>query len=140
MAQAGRRPTPDKLRLVEGGHRATRHGPVSEAEANLARQGAAFGNAVMPDSFKDKPEAAEAWRRYIAPAWWLDATREVTAIAFCELWAEFRDDPKAFTASKHGQLRAYTSELGLTDERQRFGVGRDKTGDEFFDGPDTPAA
>lgn len=133
MAQAGRKPTSSQLRVVEGAHRTTRHGKVSEAEEEIAKVRATFGGVTMPESFKDKPEAAEAWRKYIAPAWWLDASREVTAIAFCELWQEFRDDPKAFTASKHGQLRAYTSELGLTDERQRFGVGRDKTGDPFFD-------
>jgi hypothetical protein len=29
------------------------------------------------------------WDRYTKPAWWLDASREGLAIAFCELWAGF---------------------------------------------------
>jgi hypothetical protein len=45
--------------------------------------------------------------------------REPAAIAFCELWQEFRFAPTSFPASKHGQMRAYMSELGLTDERNR---------------------
>ena len=58
--------------------------------------------------------------------------REPAAIAFCELWAEFTDRPAAFPAAKHSQLRAYMSELGLTDERNRPPSERD-AGDEFFD-------
>jgi hypothetical protein len=66
-----------------------------------------------------KGEGAKAWKRYIEPAAWLDAAREPAAIAFCELWQEFRFAPTSFPASKHGQMRAYMSELGLTDERNR---------------------
>ena len=40
--------------------------------------------------------------------------REPAAIAFCELWQEFRKAPVSFQASKHAQMRAYMSELGLT--------------------------
>jgi hypothetical protein len=72
----------------------------------------------MPTGFKG--EAAKAWKRYIASAGWLDSTREAAAIAFCELWQEFRFAPTSFPASKHGQMRAYMSELGLTDERNRI--------------------
>ena len=40
--------------------------------------------------------------------------------------------PTAFPAAKHGQMRAYMSELGLTDERKRMDdEPEDK--DEFFD-------
>jgi hypothetical protein len=42
--------------------------------------------------------AKEAWEKYIKPAFWLDATREPAAIAFCELWQEFR-----LTAPASGQ-------------------------------------
>ena len=72
-----------------------------------------------------------AWKKYIEPAGWLDASREPAAIAFCELWQEFRFAPTSFPASKHGQLRAYMSELGLTDERNRS--ESDDPTDEFFD-------
>jgi hypothetical protein len=50
------------------------------------------------------------------------------------LWAEFRTSPIRFPASKHGQLRAYMSELGLSDERNRGdGDGSQKPKDDFFD-------
>jgi hypothetical protein len=42
-----------------------------------------------------------------------------------------RESPSRFPASKHGQMRAYMSELGLTDERNRNDDGKQK--DEFFD-------
>jgi hypothetical protein len=64
------------------------------------------------------------------PAGW--TPREGAAIAFCELWQEFRDGPRMFPAAKHGQLRAYMSELGLTDERNRAGDGKEKPTDPFF--------
>jgi hypothetical protein len=64
---------------------------------------------------------------------WLDASREPAAIAFCELWQEFTFAPTAFPAAKHGQLRAYMSELGLTDERNRVLDEGKKDKNEFFD-------
>jgi len=88
-----------------------------------------FGKPVRPKHFRG--EASAAWKRYIEPAGWLDASREPAAIAFCELWQEFRFAPTSFPASKHGQLRAYMSELGLTDERNR--MEQDEPTDEFFD-------
>jgi hypothetical protein len=48
------------------------------------------------------------------------------------LWAEFRFSRSGFPASKHGQLRAYMSELGLTDERNRGEQPKEEK-DEFFD-------
>ena len=51
---------------------------------------------------------------------------------FCELWAEFRRAPDTFPVGKHGQMRGYLSDLGLTDERNRGGV-EDEVEDEFFD-------
>jgi hypothetical protein len=40
--------------------------------------------------------------------------------------------PRMFQAAKHGQMRAYMSELGLTDERNRGNEQGDEK-DEFFD-------
>jgi hypothetical protein len=80
-----------------------------------------------------KGHSLDAWKRYIDPASWLDASREPAAIAFCELWQEFRHGPTSFPAAKHGQLRAYMSELGLTDERNRVLDESKKEKDEFFD-------
>jgi hypothetical protein len=74
----------------------------------------------------------EAWKRYIAPAYWLDASREPSAIAFCELWQEMRLAPTAFQAAKHSQLRGYMSDLGLTDLRKRPTVKHQER-DEHFD-------
>lgn len=81
-----------------------------------------------------KGPALEAWKRWIAPASWLDASREASAVAFCELWQEFRHGPTSFPAAKHGQMRAYMSELGLTDERNRvIDESKTKEKDEHFD-------
>ena len=115
MATRGAKPKAVKLRLVDGTHRNSRHG-----------DGQAAREAV---------EAAAAWKKFIEPAGWLDGSREPAAIAFCELWKEFMFNPTGFPASKHGQMRAYMSELGLTDERNRGDHGSKKEEDEFF-GPE----
>jgi hypothetical protein len=130
MASRGARPKPAHLRIVDGTHRTTRHGDQKAAVAAVEAAVAAFGKLERPKCLKG--EAMAAWKNYIAPASWLDGSREAAAIAFCELWAEFRRMPAMFPASKHGQMRAYMSELGLTDERNRAGDD-DKPADEFFD-------
>lgn len=125
----GRKPKPTHLRLVEGTHRADRHGgPDKLKEAGVVA--GAFGPLKRPTYLKHF--AKEAWLRYIEPAGWLDASREPCAIAFCELWAEMRSAPARFQAAKHAQLRAYMGDLGLTDERKRV-VDQTAERDEFFD-------
>ncbi len=130
MAARGAKPKPPRLRLVDGTHRTARHGSAADAVKAAETTVDDFGKPTMPAGMKG--EAAKAWRRYIDPAGWLDATREAAAIAFCELWQEFRFAPTSFPASKHGQMRAYMSELGLTDERNRVADGKEKPTDEFF--------
>ena len=119
MASRGARPKPAALRLVDGTHRTTRHGDADKvrevAEAGEAR----FGKLRKPAGMRG--EALKAWRDFIEPAWWLDGSKGMAAIALCELWQEFRFTGTAFPASKHGQMRAYMAELGLTDERNRTG-------------------
>lgn len=122
----GRKPKPAHLRLVDGTHRSDRHGDAGK----LGNAAAAFGPLRMPPYFKRQARAA--WQRYIAPASWLDASREPAAIAFCELWQELRLAPASFQAAKHSQLRAYMADLGLTDERNRQAEAS-KEADEFFD-------
>jgi hypothetical protein len=130
MASRGAKPKPAHLRIVDGTHRPTRHGPEAKAREAVENADRSFGSIEMPKGFKG--EQAKAWKRYIVPASWLDGSREAAAIAFCELWAEFRFNPTGFPAAKHGQMRAYMSELGLTDERNR--IKDDDSGkDEFFD-------
>ena len=129
MATRGAKPKPPKLRLVDGTHNVTRHGKMAETAEKVDAAAESFGKLEKPTYLK--AAAAQAWKRYIDPAGWLDASREPAAIAFCELWAEFRGSPIRFPASKHGQLRAYMSELGLTDERNR-GETPEKEKDEFF--------
>lgn len=131
MGQTGRKPNPAKLRLVNDAHRTTRHGDAGKARDDAEKSTATFGDLRQPPHLFGS--GLEAWKRYIAPAWWLDASREFTAIAFCDLWHDYCRDRRAFPAAKHQQLRNYAQELGLTDERNRFGVGRDKTGDPMFD-------
>lgn len=130
MATRGAKPKPVNLRLVDGTHRTMRHGNAGDARAAAEASVSTFGKPVIPQGMKG--EAAKAWKRYVAPSFWLDATREAAAIAFCELWQEFRFCPTGFPAAKHGQLRAYMSELGLTDERNRVIDGKKDEPDEFF--------
>lgn len=130
MATRGVKPSAAHLRLVTGTHRTARHGDAGEARDKVEAATAAFGKLAQPKGMRG--EALAAWKRYVAPAGWLDVSREALAIAFCELWAEFRQSPTKFPASRHGQLRAYMSELGLTDERNRVEKPGEKK-DEFFD-------
>lgn len=131
MATRGAKPKPAHLRIVDGTTNVTRHGSEAKARKAVEQTERKFGKPVMPSSLKG--EAAKAWKRYIVPAYWLDGGREAAAIAFCELWAQFLESPTHFVAAKHGQLRAYMSELGLTDERNRGGQEPDGD-DEFFGG------
>lgn len=130
MAKRGAKPKPVRLRLVDGTHNVTRHGSREVAEKVAEAAEAGFGKLTRPTYLKG--QAAWAWKRYIEPAGWLDASREAAAIAFCELWQEFRAAPIMFAAAKHGQLRAYMAELGLTDERNRGDVEDGKEKDDFF--------
>lgn len=130
MAKRGVKPKPTLLRLVDGTTNVTRHGKETAVRAKAESESQAFGKLVRPKHLKG--EGAQAWKRYIEPAFWLDASREPAAVAFCELWAEFRMAPTAFPAAKHGQMRAYMSELGLTDERNRL-EKQPEQADEFFD-------
>jgi hypothetical protein len=131
MATRGAKPKPDHLRLVDGTRNVTRHGKEADIRQRVESSTNAFGKPERPAYLKG--QAAWAWKRYIEPAAWLDASREGIAIAFCELWEEFRFNPKGFPASKHGQMRSYLSELGLTDERNRKVSDDGKAKDEFFD-------
>lgn len=130
MATRGAKPKPVHLRVVDGTTNVTRHGPEQELRKKAEAAVVAFGKPAKPKHLKG--EAGAAWKRYIEPAFWLDGSKEPAAIAFCELWQEFCEAPQRFVAAKHGQLRAYMSELGLTDERNRGDHG-EKEKDEFFD-------
>jgi hypothetical protein len=130
VAKKGPRPKAAHLRLVDGTHRPDRHGPQMEAAQAVAAAVQAFGKVKRPAYLRG--HALSAWRRYIEPADWLDASREPAAIAFCELWDEFMSRPSSFQAAKHSQLRAYMNDLGLTDERNRPRDER-RQPDEFFD-------
>lgn len=131
MAKRGAKPKPAHLRLVDGTRNVTRHGTEDELRETVEQAVAAFGKLERPKGMRG--QALNAWKKYIEPAAWLDASREPAAIAFCELWQEFRNGPTSFPAAKHGQLRAYMSELGLTDERNRVLDESKNEKDEFFD-------
>jgi len=116
---------------VDGTTNVTRHGTEDSQREKVDQSARDFGALKRPTYFKGP--ALEAWKRWVAPASWLDGSREASAIAFCELWQEFRFAPTAFPAAKHGQLRAYMSELGLTDERNRvIDESKNKEKDEHF--------
>jgi hypothetical protein len=125
----GRKPKAPHLRLVEGTHRPDRHGDPEKARDAVAAAAAAFGPLERPKHLKGF--AKEAWVRYIAPSTWLDGSREPAAIAFCELWSEFRSAPARFPSAKHTQLRGLMGDLGITDHRRR--PVAELASDEFFD-------
>jgi phage terminase small subunit len=127
----GRKPKLPHLRLVDGTHRADRHGDAGDARKSVEQSAAAFGKPTRPKYFKGY--ALEAWKRFIEPAAWLDASREPSAIVFCELWQEFRRAPANFPAAKHTQLRGYSADLGLTDDRKRAVAAPAELPDEHFD-------
>jgi len=131
MAAKGAKPKPAHLRIVDGTHRPARHGKAAEAKAAADQAASRFGKIDKPKHLTG--DASSAWDRWIVPAFWLDASREAAAVAFCELWKEFRFNPMGFPASKHGQLRAYMADLGLTDERNRLLDDGKKEKDPFFD-------
>jgi hypothetical protein len=131
MATRGAKPKPAHLRLVDGTRNVTRHGSEDALRKKVEESVAAFGMLSRPKFLKG--DGLVAWKRYIEPASWLDASREPASIAFCELWSEFRFNPTGFAAAKHGQLRAYMSELGLTDERNRGDDGNSSEEDDTFD-------
>lgn len=130
MAARGARPKPAHLRLVDGTHNVTRHGDRAKTRDKVEAAAAKFGKLSKPSDLLG-PHAQKAWKKWIEPATWLDASREAAALAFCNLWHEYREAPRVFPAAKHGQMRAYMSELGLTDERNRSESEEEK--DEFFD-------
>lgn len=130
MTARGAKPKSAMLRLVDGTHRDDRHGDEGKVRAAVETSAGAFGQLVKPKRLRGA--GAAAWKRYIEPASWLDASREAAAVAFCELWHEFMDGPRNFPASKHGQMRAYMSELGLTDERNRvLDAAKDEDDEDF---------
>lgn len=129
MASRGPKPKAAHLRLVDGTHRNTRHGSEAEAKKKVEAAAQQFGKLERPNYIRG--QALAAWKKFIEPATWLDGSREPAAVAFCELWQEFRSAPNKFPASKHGQMRAYMSELGITDERNRL-TKEDEEKDEFF--------
>jgi hypothetical protein len=131
MAARGVKPKAAHLRLIDGTHRKTRHGAEDAAKQAIEAASQSFGRLVRPKGLKT--EGLNAWKKYIEPATWLDGSKEPAAIAFCELWQEFRFAPTSFPSSKHGQMRAYMSELGLTDERNRVAADAKEKKDEFFD-------
>ncbi|MGY4499162.1 phage terminase small subunit [Bradyrhizobium sp. GM24.11] len=126
----GRKPKPPHLRLVDGTHRPDRHGDTQKIRDDVSAAAAAFGPLERPKYLKGF--AREAWARFITPATWLDGSRSAAAVAFCELWSEFRSSPAQFPAAKHTQLRGYMADLGLTDQRRRP-VDQSPDRDEFFD-------
>lgn len=126
----GPKPKPPKLRLITGSRNTTRHGTEAQIRAKVEAAEQTFGKLKRPGHLSGK--AKDAWAKWIAPAVWLDGSREPAAIAFCELWDEFRYAPKMFPAAKHAALRSYMDQLGLTDERNRGDFGKPEA-DEFFE-------
>src|SRR6266576_1963203 len=99
MATRGAKPKPAHLRIVDGTRNVTRHGSEEDLRRSVEESAHHFGKLTRPKGLKG--DGLAAWRRYIEPAFWLDASREPVAIAFCELWQEFKFAPTSFTAARH---------------------------------------
>lgn len=131
MAARGAKPKPAHLRLINGTHREDRHGSAAAAKQAVEKARESFGDLEKPKWMKG--EAAKAWKEFIEPCYWLDGSAAPTAIVFCELWAEFRRAPNAFSASRHTAMRLARNDLGLMDDRARGGAPGEEDKDEFFD-------
>jgi len=109
MATAGVKRKPDNILKLQGTHRKDRHGEI-ENKPQIA------------DPVGDPPEwmAGEARAEFTRVAALLDKAHVVTGAdrsvlcQYAELWAQFVEERKDFTASKHVQLRMCAVELGLT--------------------------
>lgn len=118
------RKTAEQARLA-GTYRPDRHGFPGEVPRGE------FGHLVKPSGLPKG--ASSAWDRFIAKASWLDEARQPEAILFCQLWSEFEEDPKVFTASRIAQMRACMGRLGLSEPHQR--VTRVEAFEEEADDP-----
>lgn len=132
MATCGRKPKPTYLHVVEGTHNVTRHGKLSKAKAEID---SAEGNrAEKPKHYAGVK--SKIWDRYIAPCPWIDRHMEVAAIIWCELFEEFTRAPTLMVAGRIAQMRALSSDLGLTDKRARGqveNVNKEDEADSYFD-------
>jgi len=117
----GPKPRPPALRIVDGTFRPARHGDRDKVREAAERHARAFGKLGKPPRLLGH-HAREAWKKWIEPATWLDCSKEMAAIALCNLWQEMQEAPRQFPAAKYGVLRALMGELGLTDERKRVEV------------------
>lgn len=106
MAKRGRKSKPPDLHVVNGTHRADRHGDEPDEGTQEPSED------LQPPKKLTKTQQA-LWDRYIVPATWLTRFDEPAAYTWCCLQAEFDRRPAAMIASRIAQLRALRSELGL---------------------------
>lgn len=100
---------PDNVHKMKGTLQPCRHGKA-EDKPNIV---------IKPPSAPSmlSTGAKREWTRVckvLAKANVLAETDRVTLAQYCELYAEFAEDPREFTAAKHTQLRLLNVELGFT--------------------------
>jgi phage terminase small subunit len=122
-------PKPTSLKLIDGTHTTYRNGDAEASRAAVKKAAEHFGKLEKPEHLRG--HASDIWDKTIAPAWWLDGSRLTTAIMMCELWAEYRNNPKRFPIAKYTQMRTFLRELGLSDERNRV-TNADQEEDDNF--------
>jgi DNA-binding MarR family transcriptional regulator len=124
LAKRGAKPKPAHLRLVDGTRNATKHGTEQDLRAAVESSVASFGKLVRPLGMKGP--ALAAWKKYIEPASWLDASREPAAIAFCEFMA--RVSPRAYQLPRI-EADARLCERAWRSRRAKKKRGRRKAGE-----------
>lgn len=127
MAKTGPKKKPPHLHAVGGTHRKDRHGEKPEAAAAPPNN-----PAIEPMSKLTKIEA-KVWDKLIKPATWLTEFDVIKAHEFVALAAEFFLSKRGFLSSRHAQLRALQSELGLEYLIASKAKPKLNPGDEFFD-------
>jgi hypothetical protein len=127
MAIRGQRPTATIIKLARGnpGRRPILGEPIAE------------GKPVKPPRLRGRP--AKLWDEGVRVAPWLAAADGYKLHIWCELQAEFEQDPGRMLSSRIAQLRAVGSELGLdptSRARLKTGAIKDKKDPaaEFLDG------
>lgn len=99
---------PVALHKLAGTYRKDRHGKIRVP--NIALKPPCAPDTLSPGALKE-------WHRIVTVLGGADVLAETdrTILSqYCELYAQFSDDPKEFTASLHTQLRLIQAELGLT--------------------------
>ncbi len=127
MAKTGPKKKPPHLHAVGNSHRKDRHAD------ELQNPTAPPNNPALEPMSKLTKIEAKVWDKLIKPATWLTEFDVIKAHEFVALAAEFFLSKRGFVSSRHAQLRALQSELGLEYVMASKAKPKLNPNDEFFD-------